>query len=164
MDTTSTGTGKSITITRTFNAPRDLVFKAWTDPALLALWWGPSGFTNPVCELDVRPGGALLIHMQGPDGAVYPMQGVFDDVTAPERLVFTATALASVDGPFLLEDTTTVTFAEQGGQTTVTVQAVVTRAVPEASGALDGMEEGWNQTLDSLGEYLTNSETTDPIA
>ena len=154
MDATNTGTGTEVTITRTFNAPRDLVYKAWTDPALLAQWWGPSGFTNPVCEMDVRPGGAILIHMQGPDGAVYPMQGVFDEVAPPKRLVFTSSAFASVDGPFLLEDTTTVTFVEQGGKTTVTVQAVVTNAVPEAEGALAGMEEGWSQSLDNLSEYL----------
>ena len=57
-------------ITRVFDAPREVVFKAWTDPQLLAQWWGPKGFTNPVCELDARPGGAIRVHMRGPDGTV----------------------------------------------------------------------------------------------
>ncbi len=75
-------------ITRTFDSPRELVFKAWTDPKHVTQWWGPHGFTNPVCELDVRPGGAIRIHMRGPDGTVYPMTGTFHEVVEPERLVF----------------------------------------------------------------------------
>jgi uncharacterized protein YndB with AHSA1/START domain len=67
---------QELVLTRVFDAPRELVFKVWTDPKHLARWWGPRGFTNPVCELDLRPGGAILIHMRGPDGTVYPMTGV----------------------------------------------------------------------------------------
>ena len=81
---------KEVTITRLFDAPRALVFKAWTDPKQLAQWWGPHGFTTPVCEVDVRPGGALLIHMRGPDGVVYPNKGVFHEIVEPDRLVFTS--------------------------------------------------------------------------
>jgi len=84
---------RELFITRTFDAPRRLVFQAWTDPKQLAQWWGPHGFTNPICELDVRPGGAIRIHMRGPDGAVYPMTGVYREIVAPERLVFTSAAL-----------------------------------------------------------------------
>jgi uncharacterized protein YndB with AHSA1/START domain len=62
-------------MTRVLDAPRALVFRAWTDPALMAKWWGPSSFTNPLCELDPRPGGAIRIHMRAPDGTVYPMTG-----------------------------------------------------------------------------------------
>src|SRR5680860_496485 len=92
METTSTN--RDLTITRVFDAPRDLVYKAWTDPALMTRWFGPKDFTNPVCELDVRPGGAILIHMQGPDGTVYPMTGEFQEVVPPERLVFTSSAVS----------------------------------------------------------------------
>ncbi len=143
-----------LTITRTFDAPRDLVYTAWTRPDSMAQWFGPKNFTNPVCELDVRPGGAILIHMRGPDGAVYPMTGSFQEVVPPERLVFTSSAFAGVDGMFLLKDITTVTFAKENGKTRVTVHAIVTKATPEAEGALAGMEEGWNQTLDKLADYL----------
>jgi uncharacterized protein YndB with AHSA1/START domain len=62
---------QELIITRVFDAPRKLVFKAWTDPKHVAQWWGPNGFTNPVCELDVRPGGAIRIDMHGPDGTIY---------------------------------------------------------------------------------------------
>src|ERR1700730_7092158 len=81
---------RELKITRVFDAPREMVFKAWTDPKLLAQWWGPKGFTNPVCELDVRPGGAIRVHMRGPDGTVYPMTGVYQEVVEPERIVFTS--------------------------------------------------------------------------
>ncbi len=60
-----------------FDAPRELVFKAWTDPKQVAQWWGPHGFSNPVCELGLRPGADIRIHMRGPDGTVYPMTGVY---------------------------------------------------------------------------------------
>ena len=66
-----------VVLTRVFDAPRALVFKIWTEPHHLAKWWGPRDFTNPVCELDVRVGGKILIHMHAPDGTVYPMTGTF---------------------------------------------------------------------------------------
>src|SRR5579872_6853405 len=78
---------RELTITRVFDAPRALVFKAWTDPKHLAQWWGPHTFTNPVCELDVRTGGAFRIVMRGPDGAEHPARGVYGEVKPPERLV-----------------------------------------------------------------------------
>jgi uncharacterized protein YndB with AHSA1/START domain len=82
-----------LTITRVFDAPRDLVFEAWTDAKHLAKWWGPHHFTNPVCELDVRVGGAIRIDMRGPEGTVYPMTGVLHEIVSPERLVFTSAPL-----------------------------------------------------------------------
>ena len=79
----------SVTIRRTFDAPRALVWRAWTDPKMMAQWFGPRMFTTPVCELDVRVGGALRIVMRGPDGSEYPMKGIFTEVVPEERLVFT---------------------------------------------------------------------------
>ena len=78
---------REITITRMFDAPRAVVFRAWTDAGQLAQWWGPKGFTNPVCEIDVRVGGAIRIHMRSPDGNIYPMKGEFREIVPPERLV-----------------------------------------------------------------------------
>jgi uncharacterized protein YndB with AHSA1/START domain len=69
---------RELTITRVFDAPRALVFEVWTDPKHLAQWWGPQGFTNPVCEFDARVGGELRIHMRGPDGSIYPMKRSHD--------------------------------------------------------------------------------------
>src|ERR1700688_4411146 len=84
---------REVVFTRVFDAPRGLVFKVWTDPKHVAQWWGPHGFTNPVCELDARPGGAIRIHMRGPDGTIYPMTGVYREIVEPERLVFTSVPL-----------------------------------------------------------------------
>ena len=152
---TNAATGQQeLVLTRIFDAPRELVFKAWTDPARMAQWWGPKYFTNPVCELDVRPGGAILIHMQGPDGVVYPMSGVFHEIVEPERLVFTSRALEDEAGNALLEVTTIATFEEHTGKTKLTVREVVVKAEPGAEGALAGMEEGWTMSLDKLGEFL----------
>ena len=107
---------REITIIRVFNAPRALVFKAWTDAKELAQWWGPKGFTNPVCELDARVGGAIRIHMRSPDGSVYPMKGEFREIVPPERIVFTNIAVDAADNP-IIEGLTTVTFVERGGKT-----------------------------------------------
>ena len=71
---------RTIVITRVFDAPRDLVFKAWTDPKHVAQWWGPQGFTNPLCEMDLRVGGVFRVHMRGPDGVTYPCKGVYREV------------------------------------------------------------------------------------
>jgi len=145
---------KEVTITRLFDAPRALVFKAWTDPKQLAQWWGPHGFTTPVCEVDVRAGGAIRIDMRGPDGVVYPMKGVFHEIVEPDRLVFTSGTFEDAEGNPQLEVFTTVTFAELSGKTKLTLQAVVVKSAPEVAVALDGMEEGWSQSLDRLAEHL----------
>ena len=111
----------SVTLTRVFDAPRALVWKAWTDPKMMARWFGPRGFTNPVCELDVRVGGSLRIVMRGPDGNDYPMKGVFREVLKPKRLVFTNIAIDKA-GKHLLEGETTVTFAESNNKTTLVLR------------------------------------------
>ena len=139
--------------TRIFDAPRDLVFKAWTDPERLQRWWGPKGFTNPVCEVDVRPGGAIRIHMRAPDGIVYPMTGVFHEIMEPERLVFTSRALDS-NGEPLFEVLNTVTFSEEGGKTKLTLHARVLNVKGDAAQHLAGMEQGWSMSLDRLADRL----------
>jgi uncharacterized protein YndB with AHSA1/START domain len=145
--------GQELVLTRVFDAPRELVFKAWTDPKLVAQWWGPRGFTNPVCELDVRPGGAILIHMRGPDGTVYPMTGVYQEVVEPERIVFTSAALDDKGNP-MFEVLTTVTFAEQDGKTKQILRARVIKSTVQAAPYIAGMEAGWTQSLERLTAYL----------
>lgn len=139
--------------TRTFDAPRELVFQLWTDPRHVAQWWGPHGFTNPVCEWDARPGGAIHIDMTAPDGTVHPMTGEFHEVTAPERIVFTAAALGE-DGWPMLEAHNTVLFVEKHGKTTMTLRARVVRATDAAIPHLGGMEEGWLQSLERFSGHL----------
>jgi uncharacterized protein YndB with AHSA1/START domain len=143
---------RSLVMTRTFDAPRALVFKAWTDPSHVQQWWGPHHFTNPRCDWDARPGGKIHVDMRAPDGTVYPMPGTFHEVVAPERIVFSSSA---VDGA--LEVLTTVTFADEGTKTKMTLQAVVVKAAAEAADALAGMREGWTQTLDRLGDDLAQT-------
>jgi uncharacterized protein YndB with AHSA1/START domain len=93
----------TVTILRVFDAPRALVWKAWTDPKMMAQWFGPRGFTNPVCELDVRVGGTLRIVMRGPDGQDYPMIGKFREVAdwslPTSRLTMTAIICSKAKPP-----------------------------------------------------------------
>lgn len=136
--------------TRVFDAPREAVFEAWTDVERLKRWWGPKGFTNPVCEFDARPGGAIRIHMRAPDGVVYPMTGVVREIVPPERLVFASAALDE-KGDALFEILNTVTFADAGGKTRLTLHARVTMETADAGRYLVGMEMGWSLSLDRLG-------------
>ena len=137
---------RELTLTRVLNAPRALVFKAWTDPKMLAAWWGPKGFTNPRCEADARPGGAIHIDMRAPDGTVYPMEARYEEIIAPERLVFKSGALDK-NGKTMFTVLNTVTFAEAGGKTTLTLHARVVEVFdPVAERHLSGMNEGWNQS------------------
>jgi uncharacterized protein YndB with AHSA1/START domain len=138
-----------LTITRILDASRKLVFNAWIDPKHVAQWWGAHGFTNPVCELDLRPGGAILIHMRGPDGIVYPMTGAYQEVVEPERLVFTSAAL-DLDGNPMFEVLNTMTFAEEGGKTKQIVRARVIKKTAQAAPYLAGREAVWTQSLERL--------------
>lgn len=142
-----------LVMTRVFDAPRDLMFKVWTDTKHVAQWWGPKGFTNPVCEMDVREGGTIRIHMRAPDGVLYPMTGVFEEVVPPERLVFVGSALDD-KGNSMFDVQNTVTFAEQRGKTALTLQLRVIKATAAAPQYLKGMEMGWTQSLDRLGALL----------
>ncbi|HEX4322748.1 MAG TPA: SRPBCC family protein [Acidobacteriaceae bacterium] len=145
---------RTLLLTRVFNAPRSLVFAAWTDPKRLAQWWGPTGFTNPVCELDLKPYGEIRIDMRAPNGTVYPMAGAYREIVAPERLVFTAAAL-DANGKPLFENLNTVTFAEyDGNKTLITVDVRVLWEGPEGAPYVNGMVEGWSRSMDRLSEYI----------
>lgn len=145
-----------VVLTRIFDAPRVLVFETWTDPRHLAQWWGPRDFTNPVCELDLRVGGKILIHMRGPDGTVYPMTGTFREIVAPKRLVFTAVAEDHAGQP-LLEGLVTATFEELGRKTKLTVREKAVALAPAARQMLAGMETGWAQSLNRLDALVAKA-------
>jgi len=153
-----TSANHELALTRVLNAPRELVWKAWTDPKQISQWWGPHGFTAPLCEMDVRPGGAILIHMRGPAGSpfdmVMPMKGKFHEVAAPERLVFTSSALEDEAGNPQLEVHNTVTFEKYAGKTKLTLHAIVIKSTQAAAGAVAGMEQGWTQSLEKFGAYV----------
>lgn len=144
-----------LTLTRILDAPCRLVFNVWTESKHLAEWWGPEGFTNPVCDLDLVLGGEIYIEMKGPDGTVYPMSGMFTEIIVPERLGFTCSALDANNNP-LFEVLTVVSFTEQGGKTKLTMHAIVTKTTAEAAPYIAGMNEGWNQSLNRLANYVAN--------
>lgn len=140
---------REVTIVRVLDAPPDLVYRAWTEPQRMQRWFGPKVFTNPVCELDVRVGGAWRIVMQAPDGTQYPCGGVYREVTPGERLVFTNIALTE-EGKPLIDGLTSVTFEEEDGKTKLTLVTRGTGLEPRTAAMLQGMEAGWSQSLDKL--------------
>jgi uncharacterized protein YndB with AHSA1/START domain len=152
--------GKEFIIERTFDAPREIVFRAWTDPQQLMQWWGPRGFTNPVCEWDARPGKQIHVVMCAPNGTRYPMAGEFREVIAPEKLVFTSGALDE-NGKLLFEFLHTATFVEQSGKTKLTLRSVVTKTTPDANKYIGGFEAGMTQSLERLSELLEH--TPEPL-
>jgi len=145
---------RQVVIRREYDAPRTLVFEAWSKAEHLKHWFAPKGFTVPVCEIDFRPGGAVILVMRAPDGEEYRSKGMFREIVMPERIVFES-ALLDDRGKPRFEDRNVVTFSERHGKTLVTVTASVTKLYdPTAAGALDGMEQGWMETLDRLEPYL----------
>jgi uncharacterized protein YndB with AHSA1/START domain len=148
--------GKEFIITRVFDAPRELVFQAWTDSKHLAQWWGPRGFTNPVCEWDAQPGKNIYVVMRAPNGVDYPMGGEFIEVVIPERLIFTSGALDE-KGNLLFEFLHTATFTEQNGKTTLTLNSRVVKTTAGANKYIGGFEAGMTQSLERLAEYLTKA-------
>jgi len=145
---------RELTLVRTYNAPRELVYKAWIERDQLAQWWAPKNFTNPVCEIDVRPGGKINITMRGPDGTDYPMGGEFQEVIENEKLVFTSTAYEDENGDPLLKNLNTVTFKAKDGKTELTLHVDVLITSDKVKDAHSGMKQGWNESLDKLEEFL----------
>lgn len=141
---------KKLTFTRIIDAPRALVYEAWTDPEHMAAWWGPEDFTNPRCEMDVRPGGAICIDMEGPDGRVYLMTGVFHEVVAPEKLVFSAMALHDEQGKARLEVRNAVLFEHYDGKTRLHLSSEVVWSAPGTEDSVSRIETSWSQSLNKL--------------
>ncbi len=144
---------KKLTITRTFDAPRALVWDAWTEQKHIKEWWGPKRFTNPVCEWDAKKGGQINIHMKGPDGTIYPMDGIFIEIEKPEKIVFNGGALDGA-GKRLFDQITSVSFMEEGKKTKVVIDLHFKNILPEAMVNIGGANEGWNMSLDKLETLL----------
>lgn len=139
--------GREISSTRIFQAPRELVFKMWTNPEHIVKWYGPRGFSNTVFEMDVRPGGMWRHILHGPDGVDYKNEAMYLEVVPPEKLVY-----HHLSGP---EFVATATFEEHGAATRVTMRMVfesveLRNTTVEIFHAVEGLED----TLDRLGEQL----------
>jgi uncharacterized protein YndB with AHSA1/START domain len=157
---------REVKIVRTFNAPRALVWQAWTDPAHVAQWWGPRGFTSSVSEWDARTGGRIDVVMHASEEiakmigrAGHPMTGEFTEVVPTERLAFVSTAVDDAGKP-LLEALTTVHFTERDGRTDMVLHASAKGFVEIAARMLEGMEAGWTQSIDKLEENLGSASVT----
>ena len=145
--------GSEVNFTRVLDAPRTLVFRMWTDPKHFAEWWGPHKFTNPTCELDVRPGGAIRVEMRGPDGKSRWMPGEFREVDAPRRLVFTT--ISGDPASPSIELLNTITFEEDGKtRTRLSLTVRVLRVAPEMEPYIEGMNAGFTQSLEKLAAHL----------
>lgn len=140
--------GREIVIARILNAPRELVFKVWTEPEHIAKWWGPNGFTNTIFKMDVAPGGEWDLIMHGPDGTDYKNKSVFVEVVKPERIVYD-----HVSGP---KFRATAKFEDIGeGKTRITWQMLFdTREDLEHVVKVFKADEGLKQNVDKLAKYL----------
>lgn len=148
--TFTTPSDREVVMTREVEAPRELVFDAWTKPEHVQQWMlGPSGWTMPVCEIDLRPGGAWRFVWGRADGTEMEMRGEYREVTPPERLV--STESWGGDWP---ETINTVTFSEEDGKTTIT-QTVLYPSREARDAALEtGMKDGVSLSFDRLAEHV----------
>jgi uncharacterized protein YndB with AHSA1/START domain len=152
---------QEVFITRLFDAPREMVWQAWTKPEHFMLWWGPRDFTCPYCEMDLREGGKYLNCMRSPEGKEYWGTGVFQEIIPMERLVFTD-SFADENGnvvpgtyygmspDFPLEMLVIVTFEDQDGKTKMTLRHIGLPAGPDS----EGTHQGWSESFDKLAESL----------
>jgi uncharacterized protein YndB with AHSA1/START domain len=146
--TVTTPSEREIVITRIFNAPRTVVFEAWTKTEHVAQWWDPNRIPLAVCEIDLRPNGTFRFVNQGPDGVTHPFTGTYREIAAPARLVFTTRS------PSGAESVGTLVFNEHDGQTTLTMTiACASRADRDALLEMR-VDVGTTRTLDNLDEYL----------
>ena len=147
------------------------MFKAWTNPKHMARWWGPKEFTNPVCEMDLRSGGAHRIVMRSPEGVGYPIKGVYREIVEPERLVMTLDCSehpaewhdlvnpnrqkgeSNPAGEMLM----TVTFEEHDGKTKLTIRTRFNSVAIRDAMLKMGMTEGWSQSLDRLEQHVAKA-------
>jgi len=162
---TTNAVEQKIVITRVFDAARERVFKAWTEPERVMRWWGPNGFTAPFCKIDLRPGGVFHNCMRSPEGQDFWSKGVYREVVEPERIVCTDSFSdeagnlvpptrygMSADWP--AEALITVTFAEHDGKTKFTLQHAVGSA---PASERDQCRQGWSESLDRLAGYLAKA-------
>ncbi len=156
-----------VKIIRTFDAPRELVWKAWTEPETFKRWWGPEGFTAPAAKIDLRVGGKFHGSMKSPEGQEIWSTGTYREIKAPERLVMTdsfadehgnvvpASHYGMGEG-FPLEMLVTVTFEERDGKTRLILQHSGVSDLPDEHRS--GMEQGWSQSFDKLDKVLQSEK------
>lgn len=142
----------ALTITRNFDAPRELVFAAWTQPEHMIHWWGPRGYTTLSSKLELFPGGNWRIMSRNEDGSETAESGIIRECDAPSKLVLTHAweNKAGIRGPDTL---VTLVFTEENGRTTM----VFHQAPFDSVGTRDGHSVGWNESFDMLAEHLAKN-------
>lgn len=157
-------------ISRVFNASSSTLFDLWTQPGHLARWWGPKGFTNPVCEVDARPGGMYRLTTRSPKGDEFPLKGSFLEVSRPLRLVMTMDCSGHPaewhdavhpgrdrGRPPAMVMHQTVTFEESDGRTRMTIRTKFDSAAIRDAVVRNGMDDGWSQSLDRLEQSASEA-------
>jgi uncharacterized protein YndB with AHSA1/START domain len=160
-----TGTsGSDLVLTRVLDAPRELVFMAWTSPEYLLHWWAPNGCTIPFCTVDLRVGGVFHYCMRLPEGKDIWGIGIYREIIPPERLVYTDSFADAMGNPvppshyglspsYSSESLVTVTFVKQKGKTTLTLR----HSIPESVVEREGIRQGWSEMLDRLADQLATN-------
>jgi len=145
---------RELVLTRVIDAPREKLFRAWTDPALLKQWFAPLPYTTPIAELDVRPGGGNRVVMRGPDGTEIPCGGIYLEIVDNERIVFTdayTRAWEPSDKPFM---TVILTFEDLGGKTRYTARVRHWTVADRETHEKMGFHPGWGQCTDQLAALV----------
>lgn len=152
---------KQITFERTYEAPVETVWKAWTNPSELKQWWGPDGVTIPECEVDLRVGGTFYIVMEADDsmgdtkGTRWPMRATYTEVKENSRLSYEAKAWTEgAEETTTIEQTSELELTEEGDKTKMTLTATITKKGSDAGMAVEGMQWGYNQQFDKLVAFL----------
>jgi uncharacterized protein YndB with AHSA1/START domain len=153
--------GHCLTITRTFDAPREQVWRRWTDETQFLCWWGPKDFSTPYAKFDLRPGGRYLTCMKGPDGKEYWDTGTYEEIKQQNRIVYTdyfadekgnivAPSYYGMEGDEPVEMAVQVNLEDIGGKTRLTLEHC---GLPGGD-MIEQAKEGWNQSFDKLAECL----------
>jgi uncharacterized protein YndB with AHSA1/START domain len=144
-----------LVLSRIIHAPRNRVFKARSEPEQVAQWFGPKGFTVPICDMDFRPGGTFRLTMRGPDGIDYPFSGTYRQINPSKRLVWNG----EFPGGPRDQVRTEITFEEEGGKTRLTVRQTFAVVTPADEPKTKGAKQGWTETLDRLAAYSEGLRT-----
>ena len=152
---------KELEIERTYDAPVNNVWKAWTEPEQIKAWWGPDNVSIPECEVDLRVGGRIYIVMEageemGPyKGTRWPMDGTFTEVEENSRLTYAVKAWTEgQEGTTEIDQVTELTMHEENGKTIIKLKATINKTGPNAKMAVEGMQMGFNQQLEKLSDFL----------
>jgi uncharacterized protein YndB with AHSA1/START domain len=157
MDMTADRMALELVISRVFDAPRELVWQAWTDPRHILGWWGPAGFGSQSCEAELRVGGRFLLEMRAPDGTVHPCRGIYREIVEHERLVYSSEAddRHPCGAGLPPRSLVTVSFTAQGRQTLLTIHTRFETAACKEAAAEARFVVSWREGLERLAEYIS---------